>query len=82
MQGFLAEEGNYDRMEAMLKKLAPVDTILLLAASQNDTPKIVELIENGADLSATDLTGKTAMELATKAETLDVLRKAAGKVAA
>ena len=82
MQGFLAEEGCYDRMEAMLKVLAPVDAILLLAASQNDTPKLIELIENGADLKVKGLDGKTAMDLATKAETLEVLRKAAGQVAA
>lgn len=80
LQGFLAEEGNYDRMEAMLKVLEPVDAILLLAASQNDTPKIIELIQNGANLEIKGLDGKTAAELATKPETQEILRK--GKVAA
>ena len=80
--GLLAEEGNYDRMEAMLKVLAPVDAILLLAASQNDTPKIIELLDGGANITVKDLNGKTPIELATKAETLEVLKKALNKVAA
>lgn len=37
--GFLATEGTYDRMEAMLKANHPIDVILLLACSENDTPK-------------------------------------------
>lgn len=39
--GFLAEEGSYDRMDAMLNKpLHPIDVILILACHENDTPKV------------------------------------------
>lgn len=78
--GFLAEEGCYDRMEAMLKVLHPIDCILLLAASQNDTPKIKEILEAGANPNIKGLDGKTPAELATKAETIAIIKEAAGKV--
>eukprot|EP00850_Spirogloea_muscicola_P025271 SM002618S09927 [mRNA] locus=s2618:1035:1644:- [translate_table: standard] len=43
--GMLATEGTYDKMEALLQKgLHPVDILLLLAASEGDTPKIEELL--------------------------------------
>jgi len=39
--GMLAVEGTYDRMEAMLASgLEPVDVLLLMAASENDAPKV------------------------------------------
>jgi hypothetical protein len=39
--GFLATEGTYDRMEALLNSgLHPIDVILLLACSEGDTPKV------------------------------------------
>jgi len=39
--GCLATEGTYDRMEALLTSgLHPANVILLLAAQENDTPKV------------------------------------------
>jgi hypothetical protein len=40
--GILAEEGCMDRMEKLLEGRHPIDVILLLAAKENDTPKIGE----------------------------------------
>ena len=46
-------QGTYDRMEAMLgADIHPVDILLLWAASENDTPKVAELLRAGADVSA------------------------------
>lgn len=40
-RGFLAVEGKYDRMDALLASgLHPIDILLLLACSENDTPKV------------------------------------------
>ncbi|MEW5297388.1 MAG: hypothetical protein WDW38_006220 [Sanguina aurantia] len=79
--GFLAEEGNYDRMNSLTEKgLHPIDAILLLAARENDLPKIQEILIAGADITATDATGKTALQLATKADLLELLQQAAAKV--
>ena len=78
--GMLATEGTYDRLEAMLAQgLAPVDLLLLMAASEDDTPKIEELLGAGADASVKDLNGKTALQLATKPEILAMLQKAGAK---
>lgn len=39
--GFLAVEGSNDGMEALLKHVgSPIDCILLLACTENDTPKV------------------------------------------
>lgn len=74
--GMLAVEGTYDRMEAMLSSgLHPVDVLLLMAASENDLPKVEELLKAGADVSVTDNKGKTPMDLATKPEVTAMLRE-------
>lgn len=80
--GCLAEEGTYDRMYAVMKGRHPVDAILLLAAPENDTPKIAEILKAGADPNVKDDDGKTPLELATKQETIDVIKEYADKVAA
>lgn len=72
--GFLADEGNYDRMYKLTEGRHPIDVILLLAASQNDTPKIGEILAAGADVTVKDPNGKTAVDLATKEETKALLR--------
>jgi hypothetical protein len=78
--GMLATEGTYDRLEAMMAQgLAPVDLLLLMAASEDDTPKIEELLGAGADVNVKDLNGKTALQLATKPEILAMLQKAGAK---
>ncbi|WIA33486.1 hypothetical protein OEZ86_006614 [Tetradesmus obliquus] len=75
--GMLAVEGTYDRMEQMLSSgLDPVDVLLLMAASENDLPKIEELLAAGADVSVTDSENRTPLELATKEEALAALRAA------
>lgn len=48
--GFLADEGCYDRMNALLEKYHSCDVLLLLAAAANDTSKVKELIKCGADV--------------------------------
>ena len=72
--GFLAEEGTYDRMYKLCEGRHPIDVILLLAASENDTPKIGEILTAGADVTVKDPNGKVAMELATKEDTKALLR--------
>lgn len=73
--GYLAVEGTYDRMEALLQGRHPIDVILLLAAAENDTPKIQEILKAGADASIKDLNGKTPVELASKPETIRLLQE-------
>lgn len=75
--GFLATEGTYDRMEAMLNSgLHPIDVILLLACSENDTPKVQEILRAGADPTVKGLDGKTPLELADKPELVKLLKDA------
>jgi hypothetical protein len=74
--GFLAEEGTYDRMEAMLKGRHPIDVILIFAAMENDTPKIQEILKAGANPTIKGLDGKMPYEYATKPETKRILEEA------
>lgn len=72
--GMLAAEGTYDRLEAMLSTgTAPVDLLLLMAASENDAPKLAELIRAGAQLDVKDSNGKSARDIATSQESQDLL---------
>jgi len=81
--GFLAEEGTYDRMEAMLKSgLHPIDVILLLAASENDTPKIQEILRAGANPNCKNLEGKKPVDLASKPEVISLLKEYGSRVPA
>ena len=81
--GMLAVEGTYDRMYAMTASgLAPVDVLLIMAAQENDLPKVEELLGAGADVRVADNNGKSPLQLATKAEVIAVLEAAASKVAA
>jgi ankyrin repeat protein len=73
--GMLAAEGTYDRLEKMLEsELEPVDLLLLMACSENDAPKVEELLRAGADTNVKDLEGKSPMELCTKDEIKELLR--------
>ncbi|KAJ3679386.1 hypothetical protein LUZ60_017397 [Juncus effusus] len=63
--GMLAVEGNYDSVQALLgTETAPIDILLMLAASEGDKPKIEELLRAGAKFDAKDLDGKTALDRA------------------
>lgn len=74
--GILAERGSYDTLEDLLKSgLAPVDILLLLASSEGDAPKVIELIAAGANLDTKGLDGKTALEIAKGPEVAEVLKK-------
>lgn len=53
--------------------LDPVDVLLLMAASENDTPKVEELLAAGANINIADNNGKSPLDLATKAEVKDLL---------
>jgi len=76
--GMLATEGTYDRMWALQKSgLHPIDVILLLAASENDAPKVDELLASGADATVKDLEGRTPLSLASKKEVVAALTAAA-----
>ncbi|CAG9460594.1 unnamed protein product [Pedinophyceae sp. YPF-701] len=82
--GALADEGTYDRLEAYLADTHPVDVILLLAAENGDDPKIEEVLEAGADVTAKNPDGKTALELAMEAkekkdEVIAMLKEAEAK---
>ena len=62
--GILAVEGSNDRMDDLLAAgKHPIDIILLFAAAE-ERPKIEEILEAGADVSVTDLDGKTPLMLA------------------
>jgi ankyrin repeat protein len=56
--------------------LDPVDVLLLMAASENDLPKVEELLAAGANTSVTDSNNKTPLELATKEEVVAALQAA------
>ena len=56
-----------------------MDVILLLAAAENDDPKIEELINAGADVRVKDNLGRTPRELATKGKVLEMLAAAEAK---
>ncbi|CAL5229267.1 g12558 [Coccomyxa viridis] len=76
--GMLATEGTYDRLNDMLNQgLAPVDLLLLMAAQENDAPRVAELIRAGADLNTKGQDGKTAMELASDPQVHELLREPA-----
>ena len=49
--GMLAMEGTYDRLKKLQDVGHPVDVLLLMAASENDTPKVAELLRAGADVN-------------------------------
>ena len=76
--GMLASDGNYDRLEQYLStELECIDLLLLMAASEDDTPKVEELLEAGADVNATNekvYGGKRAIDLCTKVEIKDMLQ--------
>ncbi len=76
--GMLASDGNYDRLnEYNSAGLDCVDLLLLMAASEGDTPKVEELLEAGADVNISSgkvYGGKTAIELCTKDEIKEMLQ--------
>ncbi|KAF8058064.1 hypothetical protein HT031_005724 [Scenedesmus sp. PABB004] len=78
--GMLAVEGTYDRMEAMLGSgLDPVDVLLLMASSENDAPKVEELLAAGANVNVTDSDGRSPLQLAEKPEVVTMLQAAVSK---
>jgi len=62
--------------------LEAVDVLLLLAAAENDDPKIEELIAAGADVSVSDNLGRTPKQLATKDVVVKMLADAEAKISA
>ena len=73
--GMLAVDGDYGRLDRMKSAgLAAVDLLLLMAAGENDAPKVAEMLRAGADTTAKDVDGKTATELATNEQVLELLR--------
>ena len=46
-------QGTYDRLnEVLASDIHPVDILLLWATTENDTPKVAELLRSGADVAA------------------------------
>ena len=73
--GMLAVDGDYARLDKMKSAgLAAVDLLLLMAAGENDAPKVAEMLRAGADTKVKDVDGKTAEELATNDQVLELLR--------
>lgn len=73
--GMLAVDGDYARLDRMKSAgLAAVDLLLLMAAGENDAPKVAEMLRAGADIGVKDIEGKTATELATNEQVLELLR--------
>jgi hypothetical protein len=52
----------------------PVDVLLLMAASENDSPKVEELLAAGANIYIADNKGKSPMDLASKPEVKEMLQ--------
>jgi hypothetical protein len=50
-----------------------VDVLLLMAASENDIPKVEELLGAGANINITDNAGKSPLQLATKPEVIEMI---------
>ncbi|KAK9823898.1 hypothetical protein WJX72_006248 [[Myrmecia] bisecta] len=75
--GMLADVGSYDIInELNASGLAPVDILLIMAAGENDTPKVAELLRAGADATVKDpKSGKLPVELATTDAVLELLRE-------
>ena len=73
--GMLAAEGNYEKLDELCDSwLEPVDLLLLMACSENDTPKVEELLGAGANVGVKNpADGKTPMELCTKEEIKEML---------
>jgi hypothetical protein len=55
---------------------APIDVLLLLAASENDDNKVEEVLRCGADAGVRDAAGRTPRELATKDSVVRMLAEA------
>mmetsp|Transcript_30635 Transcript_30635/g.78204 ORF Transcript_30635/g.78204 Transcript_30635/m.78204 type:complete len:148 (-) Transcript_30635:494-937(-) len=62
--GFLAAEGDYTRVDAMLKTMEPIDVLLYLAASEGDSPFVSELLAAGANPKAKCPEGKDSTQVA------------------
>eukprot|EP00894_Picocystis_sp_ML_P005221 jgi/Pico_ML_1/55738/g1385.t2 len=61
----LAVEKTYDKMDQLLATgVAPVDLLLLMAASEGDRQKIEELMRAGASHEIKDIDGRTALDRA------------------
>ena len=73
--GMLAAAGNYDSLDVLMESgLEPVDILLLMACSENDFPKVEEVLGAGADVSVKNpADGKTPMELCTKEDIKELL---------
>lgn len=56
-----------------------MDLLLLMACSEDDTPKVEELLAAGADPTRKDLNGKTPLELCTKEDIKNMLQAALAK---
>ena len=73
--GMLAVDGDYGRLDRMKSAgLDAVDLLLLMAAGENDAPKVAEMLRAGADTKVRDVDGKSAEELATNETVLELLR--------
>ena len=71
----LAVDGTYARLDRMKSAgLAAVDLLLLMAAGEDDAPKVAEMLRAGADTNVKDIDGKTAAELAKNEQVLELLR--------
>eukprot|EP00887_Chlorella_sp_A99_P004763 scaffold4.g4763.t1 len=74
--GMLAEDGTYDRLDAMLASgKHPADLLLLMASYENDEGKVEELLEAGADVTIQDEEGRTPLELTSKEYVKELLRR-------
>lgn len=73
--GMLAAEGNYDSLDVLMESgLEPVDLLLLMACSEDDFPKVEEVLSAGADVGVKNpADGKTPMEMCTKEEIKELL---------
>lgn len=74
--GMLAAEGNYDSLDVLMESgLEPVDLLLLMACSEDDFPKVEEVLGAGANVGVKNpADGKTPIEMCTKEEIKELLQ--------
>ena len=58
-----------------------MDVLLLMASSENDAPKVEELLAAGAKVGITDTSGRSPLQLAEKPEVKALLERAAATAA-
>ncbi|KAG1664991.1 hypothetical protein FOA52_014671 [Chlamydomonas sp. UWO 241] len=80
-KGCHCNEATYDRMFLWSEGRDAIDTILLFAAEENDVPKLDEILKAGGDPCVACPDGRTAVELATAPDAIELIQSYLNKKA-